>query len=180
MRESIKNQTEKNRKTRMRIGDSIIKLMEKNELDEIKISKVVSMAKVSRMTFYHYYETKEDALMDYLSELMLLFVREAEEESIDITLGSTEHISYSFEFFARYKDYIIRIERAGCYYILIDGINHFLEKYYGGYFKENIYNLYFYAGALLNVFIRWLKGGQVESPETIAKILKKGLISENV
>jgi len=175
MREISHNQTEKNRRTRMRIGEAIISLMEKNPLDEVRISQVVIKAHVSRMTFYHYYESKEAALMDYLSELMILFNEEAKEKNINITLGSIEHISFSFQFFARYENFLLRLEKSGCYNILIDGINLFLEKNYKASFEGEIYSMYFYAGALLNVFMKWLSGGQKESSEEIAKIVQRGI-----
>lgn len=174
MREMSHNQTEKNRNTRMKIGEAIIDLMEKNTLDEVKISQVVEKAHVSRMTFYHYYESKEAALMDYLSELMILFSLEANERGINVTLGSIEHIKFSFEFYARYDSFLLRLERSGCYYILINGINLFLEKNYKASFDGNIYNLYYYAGALLNVFMKWLGSGCKESAEEIALIVHAG------
>lgn len=176
MGETSRNQTEKNRRTRMRIGEAIIALMEKCTLDEVRISQVVLKAHVSRMTFYHYYESKEAALMDYLSELMLLFSEEAKERNINVTLGSVEHIEYSFQFYARYENFLLRLERSGCYNILIDGINQFLEKNYTPVFGGEIYNLYFYAGALLNVFMMWLKNGRKEHPSEIARIMHEGFI----
>lgn len=178
MQETITNQTEKSRKTRMKIGDTIIALMEKQELGAITVSKICELAGVSRMTFYHYYETKEAALMDYLSELISLFVEEAKALKINVKLGSIEHICFSFDFFSRYEKFLLQLEKSGCYDILINGVNRFLEINYKDTFKDAIYNLYFYAGALLNVFMKWLKSGRKESVDSVAKLVNKGFLAE--
>ena len=40
------------------VSGSCAVLMDKKEYEKIKISDIVKTAGVSRMTFYHYYETK--------------------------------------------------------------------------------------------------------------------------
>ena len=60
--------------TRMCIGEAVFVLMDKKEYEKIKISDIVKTAGVSRMTFYHYYETKEDALSDYFHEIVAGYV----------------------------------------------------------------------------------------------------------
>ena len=71
--ESLHNRTERNRFTRMCIGEAIVALMKKKEFDKIKISEIVEKAGVSRMTYYHYYETKNDVLNDYFKEIVSQF-----------------------------------------------------------------------------------------------------------
>ena len=46
----------------MCIGEAVFALMDKKAYSAIKISDIVKKAGVSRMTFYHYYESKEDLL----------------------------------------------------------------------------------------------------------------------
>ena len=54
-------------------------LMDKKSYEEIRVSDIVKRAGVSRMTFYHYYEQKEDALADYFHEIVNGYVRERSE-----------------------------------------------------------------------------------------------------
>ena len=68
--------------TRMCIGEAVFVLMDKKEYEKIKISDIVKTAGVSRMTFYHYYETKEDALSDYFHEIVAGYIRECRTEKI--------------------------------------------------------------------------------------------------
>lgn len=171
MKEINKNRTERSRMTRMSIGEAIIELMEQKKLSDIRIARICIRAGVSRMTFYHYYETKEDALMDYLQELITIYMEESNQRKESQELRTNAHIVFAFEFFAQYSKFLLRLEKAGCYHILIDGVNQYLEENYQAYFKDNIYHLYFYAGALLNVFMKWLKNGRVEDVTTIAEMM---------
>ena len=41
-------------------------------------------------------------------------------------------------------------------------------------YKIQPYELYFYGGALMNVFVMWEKNGKQETPEAIAKTLASG------
>ena len=53
--------------TRMAIGDAILDELEEKEFSKIKVFDVIRRAKVSRMSFYRYYENLYDALCDYLN-----------------------------------------------------------------------------------------------------------------
>ena len=61
--------TEKNRETRRCIGEALLQLMKEKSLEEIRITDIVGMAHVSRMTYYKYYDHKIEVLSDYLDEL---------------------------------------------------------------------------------------------------------------
>lgn len=165
------NRSAKNRKTRMKIGEAIIYLLEREKLEEIKISKIIKLVGVSRMTFYHYYETKEEALMDYLSELIIIYRKAAKENGADSAFGSEKDLSFALKFFAQFDNYMLRLQKSNCYNILIDGLNKYLEDNYSSEFNGSIYSLYFYGGALLNVFMKWIAGGQKESAEEIARLI---------
>ena len=42
-------------------------------------------------------------------------------------------------------------------------------------YTGSVYDLYFYSGAMLNIFIKWEENGKKETPEKLAGIIK-GLI----
>ncbi len=165
------NRTSRNRSTRIKIGETIIGLLDRKALSDIKISAIADGAGVSRMTFYHYYETKEAALVDYLSEIILSYVNELNGKGTDFERNSAEHLEFTLQFFAEHGAFLLKLEKVGCYGILMDGVNQFLDINYKDEFGDSIYNLYFYAGALLNVFMKWLKGGKKESAREIADMI---------
>lgn len=165
-----KKKTDRNSLTRMSIGEAIIQLIQHEHLDEVKIASVCKRAGVSRMTFYHYYQTKLEALQDYLNEIILQYLQ---NEHAKERFGSYEHILFSLQFFTQYSDYILGLTRVGCYNILIDGVNKFLEEHNQDAFHKSVYDLYFYSGALLNTFVKWLENGKKEPIEEIAGIIAK-------
>ena len=62
--------TKRTRFTRQCIGEAIIALVYKKDFDSITISDIVKTAGVSRMTFYHYFKDKTEALGNYLQEVI--------------------------------------------------------------------------------------------------------------
>ena len=68
---TIQNKTRRSRFTRMCIGEAIIDLMKNTDYESIKISDIAKRSGISRMTFYHYYDSKSAALTDYLDEIIL-------------------------------------------------------------------------------------------------------------
>ena len=163
--------TMRNRLTRMKIGECILKMLDKIPLADIRVSNIAEAAGISRMTFYHYYDTKEKALVDYLAEIIETYAAEAEKRGIAHKFHTREHLEFTFQFFSRYDRYLLRLERIGCFNLLLDGINQFLETNYKKHFEASMYSLYFYAGALLNVFMKWLHNGKKESVSEIARII---------
>ena len=130
--------------TRMCIGEAVFVLMDKKEYEKIKISDIVKTAGVSRMTFYHYYETKEDALSDYFHEIVAGYIRG-------------------------------KLVDAKLQYILWDAMNDYMSKRIMPKYKIPEYELYFYGGALLNVFLKWQKDQKKESAEQIADSIIKSM-----
>ena len=126
-----KNFTKRNRFTRQCIGESIIALMQNKLFEDITISDIVKKAGVSRMTFYHYFQSKTEALNSYLHEIIELYLEEC-NRSIGIeTFYDAAHIRHAFLFF----------------------------------------ELYYYGGALLNVFLKWEAGGKQESVDEIVQVI---------
>ena len=132
-----------------------------------KVSDIVKRAGVSRVTFYHYYETKEDALTDFFHEIVAGYIRECREEQ-----GGRFHdrssIIHALKYFDRYSVFILKLVDAKLLYIIQDAMNDYMMKRIMPHYKIPVYELYFYGGALLNVFIQWEKNGKREPAEMIA------------
>lgn len=153
----------------MCIGEAIFSLMDKKDYKDIKISDIVKRAGVSRMTFYHYYETKEEALADFFHEIVAGYIREciSEKEKVG-EFHQLSSIVHALRYFDRYASFILKLVDARLYYIVIDAMNAYMKNRIMPRYKIPVYELYFYGGALLNVFIMWELNGKKESPEEIA------------
>ncbi len=160
--------TDRNRLTRMKIGEAIVSLLDKTPLSEIKIATISKITGFSRMTFYHYYVSKEAALKDYLTEIIHLFKQETIKRHLDDKFKTVEHLAFTFTFFAHYDKLILKLESIGCYEYIVDCVNDFFQEEYRDNFDSPT-DMHFYCGGIMNVFFHWLHDGQKESPRTLAR-----------
>ncbi len=87
-----------------------------------------------------------------------------------------EHILYSLEFFDRYAAFFLILYKKNLYSIMINGVNQFMEEHIQTRKKLSVYELYSYAGGLLNTFLKWEAGGKKESAEEIARGISEGVM----
>lgn len=175
-----KEHNKRTRFTRMCIGEAVFVLMDNKEYEKIKISDIVKTAGVSRMTFYHYYETKEDALSDYFHEIVAGYIRECKNEPDKVgQFHDRSSIIHALNYFDQYETFITKLVKAKLQYILWDAINNYMDKRIMPKYKIPAYELYFYAGALLNVFLKWQERGKKETAEEIADTIMKSLGLKN-
>lgn len=172
--------TSRNRFTRMCIGEAVITLMQEMCFDEITISDIAAKAGVSRMTYYHYYNSKTDILRDYLQEIIAAYLRKvgiisssdkAKPKKDTGAFQSYTHILLSLLFFDQYSVFFLTLTKAGLYSIIIDAINDFMTTQILPCYQGSAYELYYYSGALLNIFIHWESSGKKETAEEIAAII---------
>ena len=172
--------TSRNRFTRMCIGEAVIALMNEKNFNDIKISDIAAKAGVSRMTYYHYYDSKTDILRDYLQEIVASYLKKVGifssakrkyQKKDTGAFQSYTHILHSLLFFDQYASFFLTLTNAGLYSIIIDAINDFMTAQVLPDYQGSAYELYYYSGALLNTFIQWESDGKKESAEEIAKII---------
>lgn len=161
--------TVRNRITRMKIGETLVKLLDHTSLANIKIATISKLTGVSRMTFYHYYDSKEEALKDYLSEIIELYKTELVKRKLDEKFKTVDHLEFTFRFFAKYDKLILKLEKIGCYKYIVDCVNEFMEREYLEDFKQSYYDLYFYGGGIINVYMNWIHNDKSEHPRNLAR-----------
>ena len=157
--------------TRMAIGDAILDELEEKEFSKIKVSDVIRRAGVSRMSFYRYYENLYDALCDYLDIVVTGYMIEGGELNDSGVFMCLEHIEFSLNYFDRYSRYFLTLNRHGLYTVLIDAVNEYMMKNILPQKKLHMFELYAYAGGLLNSFLKWEEGGKRESAHNVARMI---------
>ena len=60
----------------------------------------------------------------------------------------------------------------------VNAMNDYMLKRVKPRYHISEYELYFYGGALLNVFMKWQENGKKESPEEIAPMIRGNLTQE--
>ena len=126
------------------------------------------MAHVSRMTYYKYYDHKIEVLSDYLDELVLDYERDVAAQADIGGFQEYDHILHSLRFFGEHYEFAEILLNANLYSVFIDAINRYMEKR-AEEFRITKYELFYYGGALCNVYMKWIEGGRKETPEEIAQ-----------
>ena len=84
-----KKKTQRNRFTRMCMGDALVNIMQQKAYDKISVSDIVKKAGVSRMTYYNYYGTKDELVKDYIEDNPRADMREI-SENCDVSTRQIE------------------------------------------------------------------------------------------
>ena len=161
----------RNIETRSAITEAILDELENKEFSRIKVSDVIRIAGISRMTFYRYYENLYDALCDYLDIIVNGYMIEGGELNDPTVFMKPEHIEFSLNYFDRYSRYFMILNSHGLYNVLIDAVNEYMIKNILPQKKLHMYELYAYAGGLLNSFLKWEEDGKRESAHNVAMMI---------
>lgn len=157
--------------TRMCIAEAIVALMQTCPFPEITVSAIAKKAGVSRQTFYNYYVSPEDALKDYFQEIITEYMLACSSHPEIGHFQDYSHIVFSLTFFDGYANYFLTLANQGFHTILFDEINKFMLEQFSENIRHTVYEMYCYAGGLLNTFLQWEENGKKESVEEIATIL---------
>ncbi len=163
--------TERNKFTRMCIAEALISLMDSHKIEDITITDIVKRAGVSRMTYYKYYQSKADVLSKYFQEIVNEYIKETRSKTDIGNFNDYAHICHCFHFFQKYSHFVSTILKENLYSILINAINRYMDSNILPNSSYSKYELYYYAGALSNTYVNWIKNGMEESPEEIADIV---------
>ncbi|MBR3645440.1 MAG: TetR/AcrR family transcriptional regulator [Lachnospiraceae bacterium] len=167
---SLNNFTKKNQHTRMCIGDAIIELMKDNDFKHIKISDITKKAGVSRMTFYTYYHTKEEVVEDYLQEVIHGYIK-LSYGKLSTDFPSYDNILMALNYFNDYRKFFLGMSRAGLFNMLIDAVNKYMDDYIIPNYNVSPYEIYYCAGGIINMFLKWEEADCAVSAEDIAKCI---------
>lgn len=167
-RNGLTNFTIRNRFTRSCIAEALLSLMKKKDFSSIRVTDIVKRAGISRMTYYKYYETKNDVLSDYLTEIVNDYISEVNSRTDIGHFHDRKRICHCFSFFEKHHAFFEILLHANLYSIIIDAINNYMDSYLVPEGTHSRYELYYYAGALLNVYIKWLAHGRTETPDEMA------------
>lgn len=160
---------EANMRVKRQITNALFDLMKEKSLADIHITELVDSAGVARASFYRNYCSKEDVLVTLIRDTLDEFKAE-----MDISGGSFytyENILLSFQYFRKYRVYILDMCRSGFLSVLLEELNHVHESIEGSMSSSSIekYQLYLYIGALVNTALVWLAEEEKTRTEDMAR-----------
>ena len=162
-----------NRFAKQCLAEALIRLMDERELDGISVTDICKEAGFSRMAYYRNFQSKRDILGQYMFLLADGFRTEALRKYPNHSSRSYEIILFGLEYFKRYQVFARRLIQANLTSILQDGMNYYFETYLAGETAnlDRHYAMYYYSGALVNVYTLWIARDLAEPPEQVARII---------
>jgi AcrR family transcriptional regulator len=158
--------------TKESIFTALMKLLEKNQFNEVTITQITNLAGVSRMAFYRNYNVKEDIIIIYLDELFDKFMNEIKNsrfsQKYDVAL-------LYFSYFKERKDFIEVLIKSGLIYIFYDRLSRYLFDFFqsigGNKLTYSNYLTRYVSGGLYSILIEWINRDTKESVEEMAKLV---------
>lgn len=158
------------------IVDALIILMNEKEFDQISITEICNKASVSRMAYYRNYYTKKDIIIEYLKDIAEDFKIESYKWKDKNEYTNKNVIHFLFTYFKKYSYFIKTLRKANLSGLLQEYLNFYLENE-TNILKKNDpyekYHMYSYAGALYNVYMKWIDNDMKESINEMTEIFCK-------
>ena len=158
------------------IVDSLLLLMNEKDFDEISITEICNKAGVSRMTYYRNYYNKDDIIIEYLKDIAEDFKKESHSWMQKNEYTNKNVIRFLFAYFEKYSYCVITLRKANLSGLLQECLNNYLETETNMLKRQDPYekyHMYSYAGALFNVYMKWIDNGMKESVDEMAEIFCK-------
>ena len=164
---------ETNRLTREAICTALVLLMKEESFNKISITDIVRRAGVSRTAYYSNYSSKQEILYDLVDSL----ISEVNQKLLPYTderTGKAKQpgifIKVMFEVFYEQQNIYKTLYNAHFNHIILDRLNDSMLSHLKDRSDENIYLIYFNAGALYNVFSKWIQSDLSKTIDEMTEI----------
>lgn len=151
---------ETNRLTREAICTALMLLIKEQSFAKITITDIVKRAGVSRTAYYSNYSSKQEILADLVSSLINEINRRLLPYS-DARTGKAKEpakfIRVLFEVIYEQRNIYRTLFDANFNYIILERLTESMLAPLQDRSDENVYRIYFNAGALYNVFCKWVQ-----------------------
>ena len=148
------------------IIESLLILINNNTIDKITITDIIKKAGVSRISFYRNFNSKEDIIEQYLTQITDNFLKTSgiNFKENDLKTYFTTLLKHLYN----YKDFTYNLYKSNCLYLVE---NQFKRIFNNRNYDYDIYKRQFYIGGIYNIYYYWLANGCKESPELLSNKL---------
>lgn len=161
------NNEEKNTYVKKRITDTLIGLLEINEIRDISIIQITQTAQVSRNSFYRNYSAIEDILLQYIRSIMQSWQADYERSGMN---SNAELYGNLFKRLKESKDFFLLLKKRNLFHMFLQV---FLELYGTKPEQDNMtaYVVSFVTYGTYGWIEEWIARGMQESAETMSEKL---------
>lgn len=165
------------------LEQGLLKAMASQRYGKITLSGLCTQLNVPRKTFYRYFPTKEDCLLALIDHTL--------SDCNDIALGGwngeteldQQALLRFFTYWREHVDFLNAVGENGLHSLLLDRttviVDRMKENFAGSTFAQDQVE-YFIAHGLMTTVLRWHHFGFRSSPEEMAEVFGKLLISPDV
>lgn len=150
---------ELNTLTREAICSAFILLLKELPYHKITVTDLVKKAGVSRTAYYNNYHEKQE-ILDDLVDSLIYEINDALVPYTDINTGKANppeiFIRNLLELLYAKKEIYQTLYNAHFHFIILERLNDSMLSHFSNSNLEAIYRVYFNAGALYNVFSKWI------------------------
>ncbi len=152
------------------ITDALIAIMNEKSFETISVSEITNRARVSRVSYYRNFNSKEDILTGILDDLMSRFT-----ENINTVPKHTPTRRVMTVFFhtARENAAVFKLlHQAGMDSHIQDSLDQFILScpHFPSLDRRRTYPAYLFSGALFRLLLRWYDGGMTENDTELSNI----------
>lgn len=157
--------------SREAIAFSFFVLLMRKEFKDITVSDIVERANVSRMTFYRYFQNKEDVFVYFTDERFEEFMKIVSATKFSINTFTHTLLRFVDNNFNSLKILI----KCGYENLLLKQFDNYVAYLFRSLitnkteYTNNKYIIYFISGAYYNVVINYIKIGIKEDPDVLAR-----------
>lgn len=146
---------------------ALLKLAVRKEFQQITVSEIVKYAGVSRSAFYKNFNSKEEVIRRFLTDMVenitaKMMNKKQDQQTFWITL---------FKEILPYADDCKLICTIGLKWLAFECFNKLAECTAELTPSISHYHIMFYTGAIVNVVLEWIESGYEQSPEEMGKII---------
>ena len=162
-------------RSKRRITDALLDLMKTEPFSKITIKDIVEKAGLTRQTFYHNFETKEDVLLYKEDELIAGFVQYLFEHQI---VDWEDVICFFFRYWQEHADFMQLLMKNDLVYLLSMRLPTYFQTVNDIHFEKTDLTdtearlwYAFVGGAVVSVLTSWLSSSGGLSARELAKML---------
>lgn len=148
------------------IADALIQLMGKYPIDKIKVQEITDLAGVGRMTYFRYFNSKQEVLAFKASQLWLAHIEETPYPNEEPMYAQA---LYFFSFCYELRSMLSLFYRQGQISVFLDIFLKYSQPMEDEFYKNHYLRLYAAYG-MLGVIMGWIQNDFKETPEELAHI----------
>ena len=151
-------------------------ILKQHGYENITVKDICETAGVSRMSFYRYYNKKDDIFIDYCDERFAEFYEEFFQNG---NPSMHTFIVGMFSYFSKYSRQLLILKKANKQNLLMEQFDSYARYLINNWKvlkdRRDVHNnpviAPFLSGGFFNVLMQWLDGGMKESVEEMTKAL---------